>query len=70
MAIIGDRDPFLDSQMQAAVERRSKELIGIALLLLGLVTAAMLWSYSPEDPNWLVSTDCLLYTSPSPRDRG
>ncbi|MEP6068272.1 MAG: DNA translocase FtsK 4TM domain-containing protein [Paracoccaceae bacterium] len=57
MAIIGDREPFLDSQMQAAVERRSKELIGIALLLLGLVTAAMLWSYSPEDPNWLVSTD-------------
>ncbi|MEP6019674.1 MAG: DNA translocase FtsK 4TM domain-containing protein [Paracoccaceae bacterium] len=57
MAIIGDRDPFLDSQMQAAVERRSKELIGIALLLLGLVTAAMLWSYSPEDPNWFVSSD-------------
>ncbi len=57
MAIIGDREPFLDSQMQAAVERRGKELIGIALLLLGLATAAMLWSYSPEDPNWLVSTD-------------
>ena len=57
MAIIGDREPFLDSQMQAAVERRSKELIGIALTVLGLATAAMLWSYSPEDPNWLVSTD-------------
>ncbi|NVO57619.1 DNA translocase FtsK [Rhodobacteraceae bacterium B1Z28] len=52
-----NRDPLLDSTTQAAIERRSKELIGIALILLGLAAAAMIWSYTPDDPNWMVSTD-------------
>ncbi len=52
-----NRDPLLDSNTQAAIERRSKELIGIALILLGLAAAAMIWSYTPDDPNWMVSTD-------------
>ncbi|WP_170336821.1 DNA translocase FtsK [Ruegeria arenilitoris] len=52
-----NRDPLLDSTTQAALERRSKELIGIALILLGLASAAMIWSYTPDDPNWMVSTD-------------
>ncbi len=51
------RDPLLDSNMQAAIERRGKELAGIALILVGLAFAAMLGSYTPEDPNWMVSTD-------------
>ncbi|NSY40294.1 DNA translocase FtsK [Leisingera sp. ANG59] len=51
------RDPLLDSNMQAAIEKRGKELIGIALILVGLMVAAMLSSYTPEDPNWTVSTD-------------
>lgn len=51
------RDPLLDSNMQAAIEKRGKELIGIALILMGLMFAAMLGSYTPEDPNWTVSTD-------------
>ncbi|WP_170420027.1 DNA translocase FtsK [Ruegeria arenilitoris] len=52
-----NRDPLLDSTTQAAIERRSKELIGIALILAGLAAAAMIWSYTPDDPNWMVSTD-------------
>ncbi len=52
-----NRDPLLDSTTQAAIERRSKELIGIALILLGFAAAAMIWSYTPDDPNWMVSTD-------------
>ena len=51
------RDPLLDSNMQAAIEKRSKELIGISLIVLGLLCAAMVGSYTPDDPNWLVSTD-------------
>lgn len=54
---VRNRDPLLDSTTQAAIERRSKELIGIALILLGLAAAAMIWSYTPDDPNWMVSTD-------------
>ena len=51
------RDPLLDSNMQAAIERRGKELIGILLICLGLAAAAMIGSYTPDDPNWMVSTD-------------
>ncbi len=43
--------------MQAAIERRGKELIGLALLCVGLAAAAMIGSYTPDDPNWMVSTD-------------
>ena len=51
------RDPLLDSNMQAAIEKRGKELIGILLVCLGLAAAAMIGSYTPEDPNWMMSTD-------------
>ncbi|MCF6233657.1 MAG: DNA translocase FtsK 4TM domain-containing protein [Rhodobacteraceae bacterium] len=51
------RDPLLDSNMQAAIEKRGKELIGITLIVLGLMAAAMIGSYTPDDPNWMVSTD-------------
>ncbi len=51
------RDPLLDSDMQAAIEKRGKELLGIALICLGLAAAAMIASYTPDDPNWMVSTD-------------
>ncbi len=51
------RDPLLDSNTQAAIEKRGKELIGIALLLAGLMAAAMIASYTPDDPNWMSATD-------------
>ncbi|MBI6629669.1 DNA translocase FtsK [Pontibaca salina] len=51
------RDPLLDSNMQEAIEKRGKELLGIVLLCLGVAAAAMIGSYTPEDPNWMVSTD-------------
>ncbi|NDV02917.1 DNA translocase FtsK 4TM domain-containing protein, partial [Pseudoroseicyclus tamaricis] len=51
------RDPLFDSNMQAAIEKRGRELIGIVLVGLGLAAAAMLFSYTPDDPNWLVASD-------------
>ena len=51
------RDPLLDSTMQAAIERRGKELIGLACLALAVMSALMIGTYSPDDPNWLVATD-------------
>jgi S-DNA-T family DNA segregation ATPase FtsK/SpoIIIE len=51
------RDPLLDSNMAEAIEKRGKELIGIVLIVLGLMAAAMIGSYTPDDPNWMVSTD-------------
>ena len=51
------RDPLLDQNMQAAIERRGKELLGAALIVLAVLTAMMLASYSPDDPSWLAATD-------------
>jgi len=51
------RDPLFDSDTQAIIERRGKELIGMVLVGLALVIALALGSYSPDDPNWLSATD-------------
>ncbi len=51
------RDPLFDSNMQAAIEKRGRELGGIALIVLGLMAAAMIGSYTPDDPSWLSATD-------------
>ena len=51
------RDPLLDSTTQAAIEKRSKELIGLLAIGLGLIVAAMIGSYTPDDSNWMVSSD-------------
>ncbi|MFZ1728429.1 MAG: DNA translocase FtsK 4TM domain-containing protein, partial [Albidovulum sp.] len=51
------RDPLLDQNTQAVIERRGKELLGAVLLMLAALTALMLASYSPDDPSWLASTD-------------
>jgi DNA segregation ATPase FtsK/SpoIIIE, S-DNA-T family len=51
------RDPLFDSETQALLERRGAELVGLALLGLGIAVALMLASYSPEDPSWLSATD-------------
>lgn len=50
------RDPLLDSKLQAAIERRSKELIGIGMVVLGVMVAMMLASYTPSDPNWMAAS--------------
>ncbi|MEL6532273.1 MAG: DNA translocase FtsK 4TM domain-containing protein [Pseudomonadota bacterium] len=51
------RDPFLDSHMQAMLNKRGKELIGVSLMALGVILTLILWTYSPEDPNFLTATD-------------
>ena len=51
------RDPLLDSTTQAAIEKRGRELVGIGLFVAGLMVAMMLWSYAPDDPNFMSATD-------------
>ncbi len=51
------RDPLFDSDTQAIIERRGRELVGVMLLALGVLTMLALGSYSADDPNWLSSTD-------------
>ena len=51
------RDPLVDPATQAALARRAQELIGIGLLAVATIFAAMLLSYSPQDPGWLAASD-------------
>jgi S-DNA-T family DNA segregation ATPase FtsK/SpoIIIE len=51
------RDPLLDRNVAEALEKRGKELLGLALIALGVMAAMMIGSYTPDDLNWMVSTD-------------
>ena len=51
------RDPLLDSNMAEAIEQRGKELLGLILIVLGCMVAAMIVSYSPDDPSWMSATE-------------
>ena len=51
------RDPLLDRNTQIVIEKRGKELLGLVLVALGLMACAMIGSYTPEDPNWMVATE-------------
>lgn len=51
------RDPLFDQNTQAALERRGKELAGAGLIVLGVLIAMMLASWSPDDPGFLSATD-------------
>ena len=51
------RDPLLDEETAAVVERRGRELAGLGLLAAGLALLAVMWSYSAGDPSWLAATD-------------
>ncbi|MGR3627110.1 MAG: DNA translocase FtsK 4TM domain-containing protein, partial [Limimaricola sp.] len=51
------REPLLDSNTQAALEKRGKELLGVVLIAVGLMVAMMIGSYSPDDPNWMLASD-------------
>ena len=51
------RDPLLDQNTQALLERRGKELLGGVLIALGVLAAMLLLSYSPTDPSWMAASD-------------
>ncbi|GGE53329.1 DNA translocase FtsK [Actibacterium pelagium] len=51
------RDPLLDSNTQAALEQKGRELMGLTLMGIGILVGMMLWSYVPDDPSWLSATD-------------
>jgi S-DNA-T family DNA segregation ATPase FtsK/SpoIIIE len=57
MAYQTRRDPLLDANIQEAIEKRGRELLGILLIGIGIMAAAMLASFSPEDPSWMSATD-------------
>jgi len=51
------RNPLLESDMHAAIQRRGTELLGLLLFGFSILIALMLASYSPDDPSWLSATN-------------
>ena len=51
------REPLLDQGTQAMLERRGRELLGVLLGIAALCLALILYTYSPEDPGWMVASD-------------
>ncbi len=51
------RDPLVDPNTQVMLERRGRELLGVGLVLIALLFAALLGSYSPLDPGWMAATE-------------
>ncbi|MGR3485265.1 MAG: DNA translocase FtsK [Paracoccaceae bacterium] len=51
------RDPLLDASVQAALERRGRELAGLVLVALGAALGCLLVSYDAADPSWMTTTD-------------
>ena len=54
---VRQRDPLLDQNTQAALERRGRELMGAVLVVIGVLAAMMLASYAPEDPSWMAASE-------------
>ncbi len=50
------REPMVDPETQAVLERRGRELLGVVLALVAVLIGLTLYSYSPEDPGWMVAT--------------
>ena len=51
------RDPLLDSNLQAILQKRGRELLGVCFLILAGLFALLLGSYAPTDPSWMASSD-------------
>jgi S-DNA-T family DNA segregation ATPase FtsK/SpoIIIE len=51
------RDPLIDSSVQETLERRGVELLGIAMMIIGVLAALIIYSYSPSDPGPFSATD-------------
>ncbi len=50
------RDPLLDDGMQAMLERRGREILGLCLMGLCIVLALAMGSYVPDDPSWYAAS--------------
>jgi DNA segregation ATPase FtsK/SpoIIIE, S-DNA-T family len=51
------RTRLVESDTEEALRRRGAELLGLVLAAIGGLFAAMLWSYSPDDPSLFSATD-------------
>ena len=51
------QQPLFGPHIQAVLERRGVELLGLVLIITSVLMAMVILSYSPEDPSWLSASD-------------
>ncbi|WP_425098036.1 DNA translocase FtsK [Tropicibacter sp. S64] len=51
------RDPLFDTDTALTLEKRGRELLGLGLVAVGLMAAATIASYTPDDPSFMTATD-------------
>lgn len=51
------RAPLMESDTEAALRRRGKELVGLILVTTAALAAVTIWTYSPDDPSLFSATD-------------
>ena len=51
------RAPLMESDTEAALRRRGRELVGLLLIGIAALACAMIWTYSPDDPSLFSATD-------------
>jgi len=50
------RGPLLETQIRTQIRKRLTELLGLGFIFSAIITSLALYSYSPNDPNFLNST--------------
>ncbi|MDC1412764.1 DNA translocase FtsK 4TM domain-containing protein [Amylibacter sp.] len=50
------KGPILETQLKTQIRNRLMELLGLVLIFCAFITSTALYSYSPNDPNFLNST--------------
>ncbi|MCC5991685.1 MAG: DNA translocase FtsK 4TM domain-containing protein [Rhodobacteraceae bacterium] len=60
---IDKREPLLDSNLQALLQKRGRELAGLALIGVAILVALMLGSYAPNDPGWMSASEAPVQNS-------
>ncbi|MEM7295840.1 MAG: DNA translocase FtsK 4TM domain-containing protein, partial [Pseudomonadota bacterium] len=57
MAYQSHRDPLFDTKTQAVIEQRGREMLGLAVVVIGLILSIAILTYTPSDPSFLASSD-------------
>ena len=50
------RGPVLETQLRNQIRKRLMELLGLFFIFCAFISSAALYSYTPNDPNFLNST--------------
>ena len=51
------REPIFDNHIKLMIDRRVRQIFGLFMIAISIVMFVILFSYNPEDPSWLSSSD-------------